>query len=285
MTDLTFTRATALPADYRSTAVPLPSSPVTTTLLAGIGFQAALMIGCLVAYGLDDRTLNDISVWSKPLKFQSSLIMLMATLALLVPLIRAEVRAAMMARLAATAVVMMSTLEISYIVLQAARGRASHFNTETPLEGMLYSIMGIGAVIILIGCMMFGWLIWRHARPDAPAGLRAGAVIGLLLGSVLTLITALVLGSGELTQNSHWVSGIRSDANGLFLLGWSRSGGDLRVPHFFATHIMQAMPLFGLLLDRMPGRLLRPGLWIGSLAALAVVAATFAQAVSGRPFL
>ena len=34
------------------------------------------------------------------------------------------------------------------------------------------------------------------------------------------------------------------------LLGWSREVGDLRIPHFIATHMMQLLPLLGWLLDR-----------------------------------
>ena len=142
-----------------------------------------------------------------------------------------------------------------------------------------------GAVIIVAGCFAIGMMIWRQGNEDAPRGLRYGAATGLMLGAVLTLITAGILGSGELAANSHWVGGVRSDAGGLFLVGWSRTGGDLRVPHFFATHIMQGMPILGLLLDRYAPRLVREGLWIGSGLGAAVVAGTFIQAINGIPFL
>ena len=111
-----------------------------------------------------------------------------------------------------------------------------------------------------------------------------GAASGLMIGAVLTLITAGVLSSG-IDGPGHWVGGIRTDASGLFLVGWSRTGGDLRVPHFFATHIMQALPLLGLALDRYRPEMARRGVWIGAAASIAIVAATFVQAASGRPFL
>jgi hypothetical protein len=57
------------------------------------------------------------------------------------------------------------------------------------------------------------------------------------------------------------------------------------VPHFFATHIMQALPLLGLALDRFWPGIARAGIWIGAVLSVVVVAATFVQAVSGRPFL
>jgi len=35
------------------------------------------------------------------------------------------------------------------------------------------------------------------------------------------------------------------------VVGWSREVGDLRIPHFIATHMMQILPLLGLFLDKM----------------------------------
>jgi hypothetical protein len=261
------------------------ASPAGRTLLVGIALQTALLLPCLIAYGIDGRTLSDISVWSKPIKFQLSLIVLMATMVWLLPLIAATARHGRAAAWTSLAIVLSSTLEIAYITVQAARGRASHFNIETPVEALGYQIMGIGAVILVSSCFILGLLIWRRGAADAPSGLRHGAAIGLMLGAVLTLITAGVLGSGQLAANSHWIGGIRSDANGLFLLGWSRSGGDLRVPHFFATHIIQGLPLLGLLLDRFAPGFIRSGLWAGAAVSVGVVAGTFMQAVSGLPFL
>ena len=76
----------------------------------------------------------------------------------------------------------------------------------------------------------------------------------------------------------HWVGGVPTDAGGLPLFGWSRTGGDLRVPHFFATHVMQALPLLGLAADRLAPRRAVPLVWAGVGVSLLVVAATFAQA-------
>ncbi|WP_026621547.1 hypothetical protein M728_005231 (plasmid) [Ensifer sp. WSM1721] len=254
-------------------------------LLIAIGIQIAFLIPSLLAYLLDERLLNGVGVWSKPIKFQTSIAITVGTLILLLPLLDEAVRATRVVRWSAQAIAIAGTLEIVYIVLQAARARASHFNNDTPLEMMLYSVMGVGAVTIVVGCFVFGWMIWRHGRRDMGEGLRFGATWGLMIGAVLTVITAGLLSSGALAEPGHWVGGVRSDADGLFLVGWSRTGGDLRVPHFFATHIMQALPLLGLLLDRWAPDKARAGIWIGAAASVLVVAATFAQAAMGKPFL
>ncbi|EKF58417.1 hypothetical protein QWE_17483 [Agrobacterium albertimagni AOL15] len=254
-------------------------------LIVGIGLQLALAIPSLITLFIDERLLNDISVWSKPLKFQASLALMLGTLLLLLPLIEPRTRAGRGVWLASLTAVITASGEILYITLQAARGRASHFNDGTPLEAMAYSAMGAGAALLVLSSLVIGVYILLRPRPNAPIALRLGGGWGLVLGSVATLFTAFALGSGEIGGPGHWVGGVRTDLGGLPLFGWSRSGGDLRVPHFFATHIMQALPLLGLGLDRLAPSLARPGILVGALVSIGVVVATFVQAVQGQPFL
>jgi hypothetical protein len=254
-------------------------------LIVGIGLQVALALPSLVALTIDGRVLNDISVWIKPLKFQASLIVMLSTLLLLLPMIAERTRAGRGVWLTSLIAVITASGEILYITLQAARGRASHFNGSTPSEATAYSVMGAGAALLVLASLIVGVYILLRPRPGAPLGLRLGGGWGLVLGSIATLITAFALGSGQIDGPGHWVGGVRTDIGGLPLFGWSRTGGDLRVPHFFATHIMQALPILGLCLDRFAPRQAKLGIAAGAFASIAVVAATFVQAVSAVPFL
>lgn len=254
-----------------------------STLLFGVAIQVALLAPSLLAYGLDERLINGVSVWSKPVKFQLSLSLLLLTVVWLLPLLPPARRASRRVRRASLAIATAATLEIAYITLQAARGRASHYNADTPIETTLYAVMGVGATTIVAGAFVVGVAIWRTAPEPGRAGLRLGAAIGLTLGAVLTLITAGILSNGG--EAGHWVGASRTDAGGLPLFGWSRTVGDLRVPHFFATHIMQALPLLGLAADRIAPRRARAAVLAGAGLSVLVVAAAFAQASLGSPFL
>ncbi len=265
-----------------------PASTATANperlLAMGIGFQFAMMAISLLALPFDARTVNDISVWVKPLKFQASLALVMATVIWLLPLLDRARRASRLVTSAATVLVLACTTEIAYITLQSARGRASHFNDDTALENVLYSVMGVGAVGIVAACFIVGYAIWRTPVQSGQRGLHLGAAWGLMIGAVLTLVTAGIMSSAIVNEPGHWVGGIKSDMGGLPLLGWSRTGGDLRVSHFFATHIMQALPLLGLMVDRMaPGRAVA-AILAGAALSVGVVGATFWQAVQGIPF-
>lgn len=249
-----------------------------------VGVMAALLPATLLLLQIDPRQLIGVSVWAKPIKFQLSLSLHFATLALLVRTLTPRAAARIPLRAGFIAAAAAALLEILYIVLQAARGRASHFNIETPLEAMAYQAMGVGAVVIVAVAVQTGFVIWREARPEAGPGLVRGAFLGLVLGGLATLVTAGALGSGEIAGPGHWVGGVPSDADGLPLFGWSRSGGDLRVPHFFATHLMQALPLIGLVADRWQNRRAR-GIVLGAaILGIGLITATFLQAVAGHPF-
>jgi hypothetical protein len=254
-------------------------------LILGIGLQVALALPSLIALFLDERVLNDISVWVKPLKFQASLTLMLVTLLLLLPLIEQRTRAGRGVWLASLMAVITASGEILYITVQAARGRASHFNDSTAFEALAYNLMGVGAALLVLSSLVIGVYILRRPSPAAPAGLRLGGGWGLILGSIATLITAFALGGGQIDGPGHWVGGIKTDIGGLPLFGWSRTGGDLRVPHFVATHIMQALPILGLALDRIAPRFARSGIALGALLSIAVVIGTFVQAVQGRPFI
>jgi len=245
-------------------------------------FLLAVAVLVLPAFYFDSRLLDGVSLWHKPVKFALSLALHFATLALLasqLPFIR---RTGPTVTAVGYAAVASMLFEQVYISLQAARGRRSHYNLDTDLEIALYDLMGVGAVMLVLASFVLGVMIWRYGAKSS-SGLRLGSIAGLILGSVLTLYFAMYMAN----QPSHLVqltNATVNDANGLPLLGWSRSTGDLRISHFVATHTIQFLPLLGLLLDRW--RLPARGIIAVSgliLSAACIVLLRLAQ--SGQPLL
>jgi hypothetical protein len=85
--------------------------------------------------------------------------------------------------------------------------------------------------------------------------------------------------------SGHWVGGLATDAAGLPLVGWSTTGGDLRVAHFFGLHASQAIALIGWLVSTLPPARANRIVNVAGLAWSAATVALFAQAVLGRPLL
>ncbi|MEX2125079.1 MAG: hypothetical protein WD795_14385 [Woeseia sp.] len=144
----------------------------------------------------------------------------------------------------------------------------------------MYAFMGIGSVVLVAAPFVIGvWMLRACGRRLRHDPRRLGATLGLIISSVATLIVAGYLS----TQGGHWVGNVATDAGGLPVVGWSPRVGDLRVPHFFATHAMQVLPLAGLALCN-SGRRGYPYLIAASAAYLLFTAAVFVQALLGRPF-
>lgn len=218
--------------------------------LAAAAFMAALFVAMAPAHLFDGRLFNGAPIWDKPLKFCLSLSAHFLTLALLLQLLPPARRGGAAIWFAVIASIVSGVLEILYIALQAMRGRASHYNYETPLESTLYAVMGVGAVLLILAAFILGLKIAR-TKGEPSSGLRDGAILGLIFGPILTLIVA-----GYMSSNgSHFANAsFASDQDGIFLFGWSPTGPDLRPAHFFALHMMQAAPLAGWLGDRISPR-------------------------------
>ena len=239
----------------------------------------------LIAQQFDARMVNDINIWIKPLKFYGSTALHLATLAVLARFLSEKARAGMGLSIVAGVSAFAAIVEIAIIVMQSARGVGSHFNFSTQLDALIYSFMGVGALLLIMPAMVVGvWLLRAPVTEKLTPGLKLGGGLGLTLGFILTLGIA---GYMSAQSGGHWVDAPRTDAGGLPLFGWSREGGDLRVPHFFATHLMQALPLVGYAADKMSGNYAAAKriVWIAAGGGLAVAFATFVQALNGQPFI
>ena len=246
----------------------------------------ALIPVTLAAKVLDPRMINDIPIWTKPLKFQVSLALHFATFAILATFFTEKTRRAFWLAGVAVAATIATMIEMLILMGQAARGVPSHFNFQTEIDALIYALMGIGAIVLTLPALAMGvrFLLAKPSTRLTP-GLKLGAGLGLSFGFILTLSLG---GYMSMQTSGHWVGAPPTDAGGLPIFGWSRAGGDLRVAHFFATHLMQALPLVGFIADRVfgaesaaPRRLV----WLAAIVGVGLSVGTFIQALSGQPFI
>lgn len=243
---------------------------------------AALVPATVVAMSMDERTLHEVNLWLKPLRFEAALATYLATLAWFVGWLPHDIARARWHRVFSASAVLAAAAEMTWIGGAAAFGVVSHFNESTPVMSMIYKVMGGLAVLLTLPALLYGVVILRHQASGLNPTFRLSVAIGLLLTFFLTVGVAGYMANGP----SHLHGGDGSDAEGAPVMGWARDSGDLRVAHFFATHSMHFVPAFGFI----AGTLLPPN--AGRMAVVAfsaffaaLVGYAFTEALMGRPFL
>ena len=226
---------------------------------------------------IDDRTLNDVGIWDKPLKFQLSTGLFLLMASWVSTRLPAGWRHTPAGRYVVWAAIVSTLFEVGYIAFQASRGQASHFNYSNGFTIAMYGLMGAGAVILTSTALVQGIGVLRHDAGDPPAFRRA-----LGWGLVLTFLLGTATGA---QMSGHWVGGAASDAGGLPFLGWSTTSGDLRPPHFLGIHAAQILPVTAVILLAVNRRLADLLTRLAIATYVAVTIAVFWQAVSGLPLI
>ncbi|MGE0816157.1 MAG: hypothetical protein AB7O28_16975 [Vicinamibacterales bacterium] len=264
---------------------------------ASLALVVPLGLGLL----LDPRTVDGAPVWLKPAKFAVSIGIYSLTLAWMLPRLTHWPR---LARAAAGTTAAALVIELVLITLQAARGTASHFNVATPLDGVIFAVMGAAIALQTLAALAATVALWRQPFDDPALGwaLRFGmaiAVAGASVGGLMTQPTRAQLARAEATGRMPRVGqhtvGAEDGGAGLPGTGWSLRHGDLRVPHFAGLHAVQVLPLLALGLARRRSRAADAGLArrlaaadarlvvTAALAYAAFVAVLLAQALLGQP--
>lgn len=244
---------------------------------SAVALLAVLAMLTTAAMLTDNRTLDGQSLWLKPLKFQLSLIIHFATLALIARLLDEATRTGFLMQSLVLISLTAGLFEIVYITIQAAAGAHSHFNQSTAFHQHMYTLMGIMAVLLIVVPAVLGVLI--AIQPNIAPALRWSITIGMIAGFAATFVVAGYLGG----NGSHFVGVHPPHGATVPLFGWSMVTGDLRPAHFLALHIMQNVPLTGWLLTRWhPNAPVWPVVVVTAML-LASTALIFAQALRGLP--
>lgn len=239
----------------------------------------AMLLLCaptLLAMAFETRTVQGANPWIKPLKFELSLTLFFLTLAFFARYLPAGMTEGTGYRIYAAIIVLCAVIEMIWIGGAAAFATRSHFNTG-PVMASIYGLMGLLAVILTSATLVYG----AAMLATRPSPLVTAIALSLIVTFILTVIIAF-----RLASNGGALVGDGDLGRSLPLLGWSMDAGDLRVPHFFATHAMQIVPLAAAATALVAAPLLTYTTAVAlNLAFVLFTFATFAQALAGRPFL
>lgn len=269
--------------------------------LVVVGLACGLVaLASLAAVPFDDRTIMGESVWIKAFKFGFSFFAYCLSLAWLL---------SHMTRLRRTGWVfgtlfaLISAAEVGVIAAAAAAGTYSHFNTsEDPFNQVVQFAFQFVPVMFMANVVIAVLVLFQRIGDRATAAVVRWGLLLSSLGMFAAFFIVTVGGQGERTvldgngnevalNAGHGVGDL--DGNGMFLTGWSTTGGDMRVSHFIGLHGIQVLIGLAMLLgffaarrvwlrdERVRAALVR---WF-ALGYLGIFATTAWQAVRGQSFV
>ena len=222
-----------------------------TTLLFG---TLALLVATLVGLAIDPRIMTGAPAWLKPAKFAISVAIYSGTL---IWMLRFLADHPGLKRAISWLLGIGLTVELVLITMQVARGTTSHFNVATPFDATVFRLMGGIITVVWLLNLIVALFLFRHrfAAPSIVWGVRFGllaAILGMAVAFLMTRPTpaqdALDAAGGSSPIVGAHAVGVPDGGPGLPVVGWSTTGGDLRVAHFVGLHGLQALIFVGWLL-------------------------------------
>jgi len=128
----------------------------------------------------------------------------------------------------ATAVALL--VEVALIDLQRWRGVASHFNRATPLDSLLYDVLGGLILFVTLVCLDLTARWLRHA----PAGMPADMLLAARTGFVLLSVSCLLGIWASVHGDARSQAGLAPETLG--------AAGVVKFPHGAVIHAVQWLP-------------------------------------------
>ncbi|MEM6344355.1 MAG: hypothetical protein AAF927_10770 [Bacteroidota bacterium] len=246
-------------------------------LLAWFGSGFFLLSAILLLLiPFNETTVLGINSLVKPLKFAVSIGIYAWTMAYLLHYFQSK----RLVRNFNILIVVTMLFEQAVITVQAFRGTLSHFNQDSPLENILFGLMGLFISALTLYTL---FAAFRFRKQSGPLNLTQAQKEGIFYG-MLIFVAAGFIGGFMGSLNSHNIGGEMGEA-GLPFVNWSTTIGDLRVSHFIGIHALQILPLVAFGLRRSLSSKRQSLLWtrVISLGYALVVLVTFLQALWGMP--
>ena len=231
--------------------------------------MALVLLPTLALSWVDLRTLHEVGIWAKPMKFMAGTALFALTTVWLSTLAPGNVGHGQSFGWITALIIATSLFEVVYITYQAARGEGSHYNTTDPVRAMLFGLMALAAVGLVASQAWLAWLIWKAVGTAVLTPTLLAVLLGLVLTFVLSTASGFMLGGRQPPAGVGWP-----------VVGW-HTWQDVRPAHFLAVHAQQFIPLAGLLAERMGGQAAIPGVIGFTLSYLAAWVALSVMGMAG----
>lgn len=216
-----------------------------------------------------NTTVMGVNAWFKPFKFAFSIFTFVWTMAWYCSYLPN-----FNSKLFSFSMIILLGFEIIYIAIQAGRGQLSHFNISSGFYTTMYSLMAIAATLVTLYTAYVGVLFFKNSFLNLPSyyvwAIRLGIVVFVIFSfQGFTMGTKLNHSVGAINDNSNW-----------FIVGWSKTVGDLRVAHFIGMHALQLLPICSFyILKSLKSTI------VFFVIYLLLAMFTFFQALKGKPLL
>jgi hypothetical protein len=226
-------------------------------------------MSCLVLTRVTSTQVYNVNAWYKPFKFAFSTFLFAWAMGWYVAYLPSFNPA-----LFNWTVIIMLSFEIVYISIQAGKGQISHYNISTPFYAVLFQLMAIAATIVTLYTAYIGFLFFKHEFTSLPDYYVWAIRLGILI-FVIFSFEGFAMGA----RLSHTV-GMENDNSNLFIVGWSRLVGDLRIAHFIGMHALQLLPVVAFYLLKNTKATILVAVLYGMLALFTLI-----QALNGKPLI
>jgi hypothetical protein len=220
-------------------------------IIYGVAMVVALLLTLCVSFA-DERTIRDVGIWVKPMKFMAATALFAWTTVWLVCISSSSVGNSTSFSWIAALLISTSLFEVLYITYQGSQGQPSHYNTKDSLHIFLFGLMGIAAVGLTFSQALLAWEIWQEHRFQKMSVITVGVLIGLVLTFVLGTVSGFMLGGNQPPAGQ-----------GLPIFGWHFLK-DIRPSHFLGVHAHQLIPLIAIAAENYLGTFSTIGLMTAS---------------------